>query len=123
MWKESLCVLSREESITAHAAGPHGDGAWFTRLVWTVVVVHFWCQAPLSCLLHAHHSSGLYQCTAGNEAGKESCVVRVTVRCKYLKCWCGFVRALFLSCWWGLELPLRFLRGTPEESPVLAKLP
>ncbi|KAM9768737.1 CXADR-like membrane protein isoform 1-T1 [Dama dama] len=25
-------------------------------------------------------SSGLYQCTAGNEAGKESCVVRVTVR-------------------------------------------
>lgn len=28
-------------------------------------------------------SSGLYQCTAGNEAGKESCVVRVTVQCKY----------------------------------------
>ncbi|XP_037064106.1 CXADR-like membrane protein [Peromyscus leucopus] len=25
-------------------------------------------------------SSGLYQCTAGNEAGKESCVVRVTVQ-------------------------------------------
>ncbi|XP_066221403.1 CXADR-like membrane protein [Saccopteryx leptura] len=25
-------------------------------------------------------SSGLYQCTAGNEAGKESCVVRVTVK-------------------------------------------
>ncbi|GAB5577185.1 CXADR-like membrane protein [Prionailurus iriomotensis] len=25
-------------------------------------------------------SSGLYRCTAGNEAGKESCVVRVTVR-------------------------------------------
>ncbi|XP_070481170.1 CXADR-like membrane protein isoform X2 [Equus przewalskii] len=30
-------------------------------------------------------SSGLYQCTAGNEAGKESCVVRVTVQCKYPK--------------------------------------
>ncbi|XP_044522346.1 CXADR-like membrane protein [Gracilinanus agilis] len=25
-------------------------------------------------------SSGLYQCTAGNEAGKESCVIRVTVQ-------------------------------------------
>lgn len=30
-------------------------------------------------------SSGLYQCTAGNEAGKESCVVRVTVQCEYLR--------------------------------------
>lgn len=28
-------------------------------------------------------SSGLYRCTAGNEAGQESCVVRVTVQCRY----------------------------------------
>ena len=28
VWRESLCVRSLGESITAHMAGPQGDGAW-----------------------------------------------------------------------------------------------
>ena len=28
VWKESLCVHSLEGSVTAHMAGPQGDGTW-----------------------------------------------------------------------------------------------
>ncbi|XP_073922614.1 CXADR-like membrane protein isoform X4 [Castor canadensis] len=81
--------LAGDASLQIEPLKPSDEGQYTCkvknsgRYVWNYVILKVLdYNNPGRVLLQnlTMSSSGLYQCTAGNEAGKESCVVRVTVQ-------------------------------------------